>query len=172
VQALDGALPEPALPPGATVRPVDVGDPAELAARAELHREVWEPSKFTADGYARLRERPVYRPDLDLVAVTPAGALAAYTIVWWDPETRTGLFEPVGAAVAHRRQGYAKALLLDALRRLRELGARHAIVLSSSTEETFEPSRRLYASAGFAVANRCERWERDPAPAEARGEGT
>jgi GNAT superfamily N-acetyltransferase len=158
-QALDGRLPAPRLPDGAAVRPVRADDPADVAARVALHREVWVPSKFSVEGYARLRQRPVYRADLDLVAVTPAGELAAYCIVWWDPETRVGEFEPVGAAVAHRRQGYAKALLLDALGRLRALGAETALVLSAADPGS-EPARRLYASTGFALTYRFERWER------------
>lgn len=158
-QALGDDLPAPELPLGAEVRPVRVDDPAELEARVALHREVWASTKFTAPGYERLRAQPVYRPDLDLVAVTPEGALAAYCIVWWDPVTRAGLFEPVGAAVAHRRRGYAKALLRDALRRLRALGATDAIVVSETAPES-EPARRLYASVGFEVVTRFEHWER------------
>lgn len=164
LQSLDGPIPTPVLPRGATVRPVNFDEPAEVVARVALHREVWEPSKFNEEGYARLRQAPVYRPDLDLVAVTPEGELAAYCIVWWDPTSRSGLFEPVGAAVAHRRQGYAKALLLDGLRRLRDLGAERAVVISETAPER-EPSRRLYASTGFSVAHPFEQWERDPAGA-------
>ena len=158
-QPLGDDLLAPELPPGGEVRPVRPDDPADISARVALHREVWESSKFTEPGYARLRGRPVYRPDLDLVAVTPAGELAAYCIVWWDPEARVGELEPVGAAVAHRRRGYGKALLRDALRRLRDLGATDAIVVSGTGPE-WEASRRLYASVGFARVTLFERWER------------
>lgn len=158
-QRLGDALPVPELPAGGEVRAVRLDDPSEVAARVALHREVWESTKFTEPGYARLRERPVYRPDLDLVAVTPAGELAAYCIVWWDPETRVGEFEPVGAAVAHRRKGYGKALLREGLRRLRALGATDAVVVSS-TGPDWEASRRLYASVGFERVVLFERWER------------
>jgi mycothiol synthase len=158
-QPLGDDIPAPELPAGGEVRPVRPDDPADIAARVALHREVWAPSKFTEPGYARLRGMPVYRPDLDLVAVTPAGELAAYCIVWWDPEARVGELEPVGAAIAHRRQGYGKALVRDALRRLRDLGATDAIVVSSTGPE-WEASRRLYESVGFARVARFERWER------------
>jgi mycothiol synthase len=154
-------LPAPVLPDGATIRPVRLDDPAEVEARVALHREVWHPSRFTVDGYARLRTKPVYRPDLDLVAVTPQGDLASYCIVWWDPATRTGEFEPVGTSERFRGRGYGTALMRDGLRRLRSLGAEQAIVLSATREES-KPSRRLYASAGFDVAFRYETWERRP----------
>lgn len=159
-QPLGGSLAEPELPEGAVVRPVNFDDPAEVAARVALHQEVWEPSKFSEEGYPRLRSKPIYRPDLDLVAVTPEGELAAYCIVWWDPASRTSLFEPVGAAMAHRRKGYAKALLRDALRRVRDLGGEQAYVISETNAER-EPSRRLYASVGFSVLFPFAVWERD-----------
>jgi ribosomal protein S18 acetylase RimI-like enzyme len=159
LRELRGEIEEPVLPDGAGVRPVCFDDAAEVEARVALHREVWEPSRFTAEGYARLRTKPVYRPDLDLVAVTPEGDLASYCIVWWDPDTRTGEFEPVGTSSRFRRQGYGKALLLDGLRRLRAMGAMYAIVASETAPERW-PSRRLYASAGFQIVTRFETWVR------------
>jgi len=144
--------------PGHPVRPVGED---ELDARTELHRRVWEPSKFSLDGYRRLRERPVYRPDLDLVAVTPEGDLAAYAIVWWDPETRSGEFEPVGADERFRRQGYATAVMREGLRRLQALGAERAVVLSDSTPER-APSNALYRATGFAPAFTFVDWEKRP----------
>lgn len=161
------AIPAPSLPEGAAVRPVRLDAPDEVRARVDLHREVWAPSKFTADGYARLRTMPVYRPELDLVAVTPAGELASYCIVWWDPETRTAEFEPVGTSTRFRRRGYGRALLLGALRRMREIGAERAVVISR-TDADSEPARRLYEAVGFAPVLTYDTWARDPAatPAE------
>lgn len=157
-----GDIEAPRVPAGTVVRPVRVDDPAEVEARVALHLEVWDPSRFSIEGYARLRAQPVYRPDLDLVAVTPEGELASYGIVWWDPDTRTGEFEPVGTAARFRRQGYGKALLLEGLRRLRVLGATDALVISSTASE-FAPSRFLYASAGFRAVVQFETWEHDTA---------
>jgi ribosomal protein S18 acetylase RimI-like enzyme len=156
-------VPDIPLADGAVVRLVRQDDPAEVAARVELHREVWAPSRFTGDGYARLQRKPIYRPDLDLVVVTPAGELASYCIVWWDPASRTGEFEPVGTAERFRGRGYGTALMRDGLRRLHTLGAEHAIVISGTREER-APSRRLYAASGFDVAFRYETWMRPSAP--------
>lgn len=158
-QMLDVPIPELVLPPGAMVRSVRFDDPAEIDARVALHREVWEPSRFTADGYARLRAKPVYRPDLDLIAVTSGGELASYCIVWWDPETRTGEFEPVGTALNFRSRGFGKALLLDALHRLKAMGGRNAVVVSETRAEG-EPARRLYEAVGFHRVLDFEEWER------------
>ncbi|MDQ3541439.1 MAG: GNAT family N-acetyltransferase [Chloroflexota bacterium] len=158
-QPLDRDLPGAVLPDGAIVRAVEGADERDIAARVELHREVWAPSKFTVEGYRQLRERPVYRPHLDLVAVTPNGELAAYAIVWWDPASRVGLFEPVGAAARHRGKRYASAVMTEGLRRLRTLGATDAVVGVATRPES-EPARRLYASTGFDVACRWETWRK------------
>lgn len=132
------------LPEGWVLR--QVGAEAEWAARVELHRDVWHPSRVTLAAYRRLRAAPLYRPDLDLVAVAPNGTLAAYAICWLDPASRTGEFEPVGTRAAFRGQGIGRAVVRAGLRRLRALGARAAYVTAVGSNLA---ARRLYESAGF-----------------------
>ena len=55
------------------------------------------------EAYRRLRAVPYYDQNLDLVAVNGAGEFGAYCICWYDPGSRSGLFEPVGTAEACRR---------------------------------------------------------------------
>jgi GNAT superfamily N-acetyltransferase len=148
-QTLDGEVTRSPLPTGAVVRPVDPA--TEIADRVAIHREVWEPSRVTEPAYRRLRQAPGYRSDLDLVAVAPDGAFAAYCICWYDPVSRSGEFEPVGTRAAYREQGYGKAVVTEGLRRLQTLGARSAIVFSSGTTV---PANRLYASCGFREIGR------------------
>jgi len=135
----------PPLPPGWTVRPTRED---ELAERAAIHREVWEPSKLTDSAYAHLRTHPVFDPELDLVAAHDTGRLGAYATCWWDPIAGTGELEPVGARVADRRQGLAAAVLREGLRRLRARGARSALVYTTTDRI---PAWRLYESVGFQV---------------------
>lgn len=132
-----------------------VADEAEWPARVALHQEVWHPSKVTLEAYRRLRAAPGYRPDLDLVAITDEGRLAAYCICWLDPLTRTGEFEPVGAHPAFRRQGYARAVLLEGLHRLREHGATRARV---STPPANAGARALYEAIGFRIVGSEDRY--------------
>lgn len=123
----------------------------ELEQRVEIHREVWHPSRFTLEGYRQLRAAPGYDPTLDIVAVAEDGTLAAYAICWHDEVNHTGLFEPVGTRAAFRGRGLARAVLDEAMRRLRELGCEAAYV---STTEDREAACRLYRSAGFEVIDR------------------
>lgn len=164
VQAVGHDLPALILPEGVTVRAVRE-DPADLAGRVEVHRAVWTTSKLTIGGYERLRTKPLYRGDLDLVVETAQGDLAAYCVVWWDPVTKASEFEPVGTVERFRGRGYGKAVLLEGLRRLGALGTEHATVISGMDPDN-EPARRLYRSAGFKPAFTFEEWKK-PIPGDA-----
>jgi ribosomal protein S18 acetylase RimI-like enzyme len=150
----DTPLLESALPDGFSVRAV--GSPDEWQRRVNLHRVVYHPSRVTLKAYRRLRAAPIYRPDLDLVAVAPNGAFVSYCILWYDERNRIGEYEPVGAHPDWRRQGVTRAVLVEGLRRLRALGAERAIVLTNSDNT---PAIRLYESVGFALHDR-ERYYR------------
>jgi ribosomal protein S18 acetylase RimI-like enzyme len=132
--------------PGAVIRPV--GGEDEYQERVDTHREVWQPSKVTLEAYRRLRAAPIYRADLDLVAVLPGGGFAAYCICWLDVANQTGEFEPVGTRPAARGQGIGKAVIVEGLRRLRDAGARTAIVYTPRHNQL---AQRLYQSAGFQI---------------------
>jgi mycothiol synthase len=149
IRKLDGPLPKRALPDGWTVR--EVGGEGEWEERVEVHREVWHPSRVTLEAYRRLREAPGYDPRLDLVAVAPDGKFGSYCTCWFDPQSRTGLFEPLGTRQAHRGKGLGKAVMYEGLRRLRELGAQTAFVTAIHDNEA---ARCLYESAGFETVNR------------------
>ncbi len=138
-------IPIPQLPGGFVVRPLT--GPEEYADRVAIHREAFDPSKFTLSAYTRLRGVEGYDPDLDLVAVAPDGTLAAYCITWFDPVTKTGFFEPVGSRATFRRQGLTQATLYTAMHRLAQMGATRVLVCSLSDSE---PAKALYRSAGFA----------------------
>lgn len=161
-RSLDVDTGPPRLADGAVVRAVQEDRAGELEARVALHRDVWASAKFSLPGYQRLRQRPVYRPDLDLIAVAPDGGFAAYAIVWLDPETLVVEFEPVGSSPQYRQQGYASAVMVEGLRRARALGAKDAIVFTG-TDERYAPARRLYTSQGFRVIGPCQIWKK-PVP--------
>ena len=143
-QSLERARPEPAVAPGYALR--NLTGPDEIPARVEVHRSAFAPSKMTVEKYAILVSLPGYRYDLDAVAVAPDGAFAAFTMCWLDPAAELGYFEPVGTHQLHRRKGLAKAVNEFGLRRLREEGAREAMVYADLGNEA---SNGLYRSVGF-----------------------
>jgi len=99
--------------------------------------------------FTRFMQSPVYDPAWDLVAVNPEGQIGAFCIVWPDPTTGIGLFEPVGTHPDFQRKGLGKAVMLEALDRLQQMGMRQAIV---TTGEGNLPAIRLYESVGFRLA--------------------
>ena len=149
VRTLDGPLAEHAPPDGWTVREVD-GE-GEWGERVEVHHEIWHPSRVTLEAYRRLRAAPGYDPRLDLVAVAPDGKFGSYCLCWFDPQSRTGLFEPLGTRQKYRGRGLGKAVLCEGLRRLRDLGAQTAFVTSIHDNEA---ARSLYESVDFYTINR------------------
>lgn len=145
VVELGDEMPPSELPPGYALRTVEAGD---LHERVEVHREVWAPSRVTEESYRNVMRAWPYRSDLDCVVVTAAGSFAAYALCWYDPQNRVAELEPVGTHPAHRRKGLGAAVCRFALERLRDAGARHAIVYAGGREGA-APARGLYGSVGF-----------------------
>jgi mycothiol synthase len=152
LRALDEPIPESALPTGCQVRAV--AEAGEISNRAAAHREVWTPwtvGNVSDDDYARLMRLPGYHRDLDVVAVTSEGVIAAYVNGWIDPLNRIGDFGPVGARVAYRQQGLTRLVLLEGLRRMQAHGMDRVCV---STGVSNTPALRLYESVGFKIVNK------------------
>ncbi|HEU4324223.1 MAG TPA: GNAT family N-acetyltransferase [Roseiflexaceae bacterium] len=154
-RTVDGALPQPPLSEGYTIRHVQGEE--DLERRVAVHRDAFAPSRMTVDKHRRVMQLPTYRPDLDLVVVAPDGDFAAFCIVWWDADSRMGAFEPVGCHSAHRRQGLTKALMAEGLRRLQLQGAQTAVVASMHNNDA---SNALYESLGFTEFCRDYAWDR------------
>jgi len=153
LRSLDGRIGEQQLPPGYEIRSLSL-DADEVRSRAEAQREVWRPwtvGDVTDENYARFMRMPGYDRDLDVVAVAPDRAIAAYVNGWLDPVNKIGDFGPVGAREAYRRKGLTRAVLLECLRRMKARGMDRVCV---STGEQNAAARGLYESVGFRIANR------------------
>lgn len=98
----------------------------------------------------RLRERSLYRPDLDLCIRTNTGEVAAYCLCWLDQANGVGLFEPVRTENAYQRRGLGRVLLTEGIRRLMERGAD---LIKVSRDHSSEAARGLYKSVGFQDAH-------------------
>lgn len=151
--------PAPALPTGYTVRAL--GDEDELPARSWLSWKVFHPDAPDEDyksweWYRNVQRVPLYRRDLDIVAVAPDGELAAFCTVWFDDVTRTAVFEPVGTHPEHQKRGLGKAVMAEGLRRAERLGAMLATVSSYG-----KAAHALYESMGFTEFDLLEPWIRE-----------
>ena len=145
----------PALPDGYRLRHVRL--PQDAAARVEVHRAAFAPSRMTLEKYATLAGMPRYAEDGDLVVEAPDGTLAAFAMVWWSPDAGVGEFEPVGTHPDHQRRGLGRAVNLAGLHRLRDLGAVDALVFSRTTNAA---SEALYRSVGFEAVTHHRAWTR------------
>lgn len=99
----------------------------------------------------------VYDPELDVVAATPDGQIAAFCIVWTDAMNCVGLFEPVGTHPDFQRKGLGKAVMLEALTRLKERSMSSAMVV---TPEGNLPAVKFYEALGFVTTNILATYER------------
>ncbi|MGB8682061.1 MAG: GNAT family N-acetyltransferase [Candidatus Binatus sp.] len=126
----------------------------DLDARVDVHREawsVWGQSKITVENYRRLRAAPLYDPELDVVLEDEAGRFLSYCIGWVDTANLIGHFEPVGCRPDSTGRGYARAVTLEGMRRMRARGLHTALV---GTESVNERARVLYPSCGFVEVDR------------------
>lgn len=153
LRSLDIPIPDLPIPTGFQVRSL-AAHAAEISRRAHAQRAVWRPwtvGNVSDENYHLLMQLPGYHRQLDIVAVAPDGAIAAYANGWLDPVNRIGDFGPVGALPAFRRMGLTRLVLLEGLRCMQNNGMDRAIV---STQPTNTPALRLYESVGFQVVNR------------------
>ncbi|MGA7757501.1 MAG: GNAT family N-acetyltransferase [Ilumatobacteraceae bacterium] len=95
---------------------------------------------------ARLRQTSLYRPDLDLVVHDRHDDVAAYGLFWFDPETATGVVEPMRTEDDHQRRGLARHVLTSGIDLLAAAGAER---ISIGWEPDNPASGHLYRSVGL-----------------------
>jgi GNAT superfamily N-acetyltransferase len=94
----------------------------------------------------RLLQTSLYRSDLDLLILDRDDNHAAYGLFWYDPETATGLVEPMRTEDDHQRRGLARHILTTGIDLLAEAGA---VRIKICFEPDNPASRGLYLSVGF-----------------------
>ena len=94
----------------------------------------------------RLRQTPLYRPDLDLFILDSNDSPVARGLCWYDPETSVGVVEPMRTEDDHQKRGLARHILTTGIDRLVKAGAERIKIV-------FEPgnpaSSHLYVDVGF-----------------------
>ena len=105
--------------------------------------------------YRNIQSAPLYRRDLDLVAISSNGEVAAFTTIWYDDVTRCGYFEPVGTVPEHQRCGLARSLLCEGMRRLKRSGATQVMTIGGEP-----PANGLYQTVLGPVYDLSQPWEK------------
>ncbi len=132
--AIDSERGAVAPPAGYAIRPL--GDGLELLERCHASGlafhdgdlAVAAENRADTSWYRRVQRAPLYRRDLDLVAVDQHGAVAGFATAWFDDVTRSVLLEPVAVVPAHQRRGLGRALVSAALGQAARQGATLALV--------------------------------------------
>jgi len=126
----------------------DVEKRREIFGRSFDHEDPKDwPSAFA---YQELQRAPDYHREHDLVIVAPDGSYAACCIVWYDEVNRVGHLEPLGTHPDHRRNGLAKQIQFEGMRRLQRLGATRMPMTGG-----FDP---FYRAVGFEVKRTAHPW--------------
>jgi len=155
-RSLDGPIPDVRSVPGYTVR--SLGEIDELPSRSWASWRAFHPDEPDEDyegweWYHNIQRLPLYRRDLDIVAVAPDGEIASFCTIWYDDVTRSAIYEPVGTVPEHQRRGLGKAILTEGLRRVKRMGAVMAFVTGLSPA-----ANALYDSAISPDCDLCESW--------------
>jgi mycothiol synthase len=123
-RSLADPIAKPQLPAGFIIRPIR-GE-VEAEAWVRLHRAALGTENMTTEYKLAMMRTPYYDPDMDLVAVTSDGVLAAYCVCFISVEEneltgrRLGYTDPVATHPAFRQRGLSKALMLTGLSLLKE----------------------------------------------------
>lgn len=160
-RSLDEPLPEPPIILGYTIR--SQGDGLELLERCyasglgfhndDIH--VARDNRDHPDWYHHIQTAPLYRRDLDTVAVASDGSIASFCTIWFDDVSRTAYIEPVATVPAHQRKGLGKAVMMEGLHRLKRMGCKVAFVGGYS-----QAANALYFSAMGPDHDISEPWEK------------
>lgn len=152
--ALSEPQPAPQLPAGFVVRSIQ---PDEVEAWVELFNQSfidhWNFHPTTPEQLQHSMSNPDYRAELNLVAVSPEGTLAAFCYCSISPQenARTGRNEgwiaELGTRRGFRRMGLGRAMLLSGLAQLKAKGVETARLGVDSQNPS--GALRLYESIGF-----------------------
>jgi mycothiol synthase len=121
-----------------------------------LHRAAFGTPHMTIEGQLSWMRMPEYDPTLDLVAVAPDGALAAYVLCSISKEEnlltgrRVGYTDPVATHPKFQGRGLAKALLVTGLNLLRQRGMEVAGLGTGSWNMAMQATAK---SVGYRVAS-------------------
>jgi mycothiol synthase len=162
--------PDPVLPPGVSMRTLDLLRDAEplLAAYNDGFSDHWGYVPATRDQFQHLFDSPKFHAEDVLLAVTDQGCIAGLCIVLFpqmDPEmlqTNPPVIDDLAVPHAYRRRGIGRALLLAGMRHIRQRGF-GAAALGVDADNPNQ-ALKLYESVGFTVVSPSTAYHKDLAP--------
>ena len=138
-------------PPGFQLRAANGA--SEVENLVALHRAAFGTDNMTVAQRLAIMQAPDYEPELDLVAVTASGELAAFCIcsieAGKDGE-KVGYTDPIGTHPRYQQQGLGKAIVTAGLQFLQ---ARGTAVAKLGTSSTNMPMQRLAEALGFTCVS-------------------
>jgi mycothiol synthase len=153
-RSLEEPIPEPRLPEGYAIRALRREDEADVAALTGVTNLVFR-TDFTREGMWVCMGAPT--PHAELAVVAPDGTFASFCTIWLDEGNRVGGFEPVGTHPAYRRRGLGRAMMYEALRRLRAWGATAAELGTGY----HAPAVHFYKALGFTISDVGGYWQKE-----------
>lgn len=94
--------------------------------------------------------RPNVNLNLKIAAVAPNGKFAAYCGMWFDKKVEYAVIEPVATDPDYRKMGLGKAVVLEEIKCVSELGAKLVLVGSS---------QQFYYSIGLRPHTTSSKWK-------------
>lgn len=149
VRDLSKPVPEPALPPGFTIRLL--AGPQEAEAVAAMHRLAFGTEYMTTENRLAIMNTSAYDPALDLVVIAPDGTIAANCICSANEQQKTGATDPVAAHPRCQGMGLARALLAKGMQLLKERGM---LSVHFGTRGDNLAMQRTGASVGFTLESK------------------
>ena len=93
---------------------------------------------------------PLIKPEIRMCVVAPDGNYVSHCGMWYQPNDFYCYVEPVATDPEYRKMGLGKAVVLEAIKRCGEQGAKHAIVGSN---------QQFYFNIGFYPIQTFTHWE-------------
>lgn len=130
----------------------DDGDPKKV--HRLLHRGFNHGNEPPEDGIADrefMQSAPNFDHKLNIVAAAPDGNWVSFGGMWYESTNRYGYVEPVATDPEYRLRGLGKAVVIESIRRCKELGAE--VVFVGATLP-------IYRSIGFDQVYSSSKWSK------------
>lgn len=147
-------IPEPRMPDGWVLRHLEGEHEADGRRRAS-HRAFKSTmdENVHLDRYLKFMRSPAYDFARDLVAVDPAGRIAAF-VFWWPDSSGVAHIEPFGTDPDFQRTGTGRALLYYALGQMKSSGMRLCWLITWNRPDAVG----FYEGVGFKSLSKVRTW--------------